>query len=211
MTKVITVLCILIAAFGLLLISGPLARLGAARPLGNQNPNGDPKLFTPWRTFFDQFSGTPSTPYIIAQCDSAYCVASAPIFSEQALCPEERGGSCTFQITIESHNELMVTDGLPIAAAGKYVFTVDGVAPHPGPTGGAGNYIWTQGQILLGVWVASSVAVTAEVTNATWNQKHAIVVAIGCLETQGDTSGCTAATDLANLQVAIYRSDQEPF
>jgi hypothetical protein len=216
--KVITVLCALVVALGVLLISGAHARPQASHPLGTpevlnlsehpliKDPSSGANLLTLWRTLFDVHNALAT-----ATCDSAGCEVFAPIFSEQVVCPADEGESCTFQITIESQNWLGSNDNLSNGEDGLYQFTVDGAAPAPGPVSPACKcYSWMQNRpnpttSLIG----TSYAVTANVTNTTWKQKHSIVVGIGCMEIQSDTSGCYAQAGFANLQVAVYTSKPE--
>lgn len=151
-------------------------------------------------TFFDT-----SSPGASASCSSAHCTAFAPMYSEAIVCPKAAGLTCTFQITIQSQNAAGSND-LKFGEEGVYQFLVDGVAPTPGPVASScACYTWSGASHLFSLTVrATSYAVTATVKNATASQSHSIGVNIGCVELQGNTTGCFAKSGFANLSVAMY-------
>jgi hypothetical protein len=211
--KVITVTCTFVVALAVTLISGAPARAQATHQPGTPGvvkPNvqpltthsgSDAKPLRPWGTFFDTNSST-----INASCATGLCIDFTTIFAEQVVCPVERGDSCTFQITIESQNEVGSGSGLN-GEDGLYQFNVDGAAPNPGPVdtaNGCNCYSWSIYQPNSGARIGTSYAVTATVKNTTNRQKHSVEVSIGCAEFLGDPLGCYANTHFANLQVAVY-------
>jgi len=216
-SKVVTVACAFVAALALMLISPapakPQVGPGAGRhgvPWANAQPQtkispNNPKPFCLWRSFFDT-----NTTVILTSCDTELCSAFTPIFTEQVVCPVEEGGSCTFQITIESENFVGSNENPPLyGESGQYAFLVDGAAPSPGPVGAIDTicpncYEWMYSNTWDDVYVGTSYAVTATVTNTKNRQKHTVEVDIGCREEKFDATGCYAGTWLANLQVAVY-------
>ena len=118
--------------------------------------------------------------------------------------PRCRRTKCTFQVTIESQNQVGSND-LPAnpGEEGLYLFLVDGLAPSPGPTDGSGFYAWSIFQGASAI-TGTSYAVTAKVANTSANQVHSIVVGIGCNEILGDSTGCFGAAGFSNLQIARY-------
>jgi len=213
---VITVACGFVVALAVTLISrapakaqaGPTTRRFVV-PQANAQPQTKkanvPKPLSLWRSFFDTSSEAVGT-----SCDSEACSAFTPIFIEQVVCPVQEGQSCTFQITIESENYVGSNESTPLyGESGQYQFLVDGAAPSPGPVGVIdlicpNCYEWMYSKQWNEVFIGTSYAVTATVTNTTWQQKHSVEVDIGCREEQDDATGCHAATWLANLQVAVY-------
>jgi hypothetical protein len=152
-----------------------------------------------WGTIFDTRSVG-----VLASCNSAECIQFEPMFTEQVVCPVERGDSCMFQITIESQNKVGSIGNHTNGENGLYEFSVDGAAPTPGPVDANGCYSWSHDQPNSGATIGTSYAVTAIVKNAVAKQAHSVEVLIGCQESKGDVFGCSASAGLANLQVAVY-------
>jgi hypothetical protein len=169
----------------------PAGRSAASAPLVKHLLKG---------TFFDTSSTGAS-----ASCSSAGCTAYAPISSESIVCPKLAGGTCTYQVTIQSQSIAGSNDNTK-GEEGVYQFLVDGVAPNPGPVGaGCACYTWSGSSRQFSLTVrGTSYAVTATVKNTIDNQSHSIGVNIGCNEVQGNTSGCFAGSGFANLSIATY-------
>jgi hypothetical protein len=148
-------------------------------------------------TYFDVGHGT------TASCSSSGCTATAIAFNESIKCPAVAGKTCTFQITIESQNQVGGLSG-STGEYGFYQFLVDGVAPSPGPTQPTGFYYWIGGYpVNFGAVIGLSAAVTATVQNTVANQVHSITEGVGCAEVVGDPSGCSGFQGLSNLQIAV--------
>jgi len=190
----------------------PRGVLPAASALPQVISPKSPRPLTLWKTFLDTGSGSIEP---VASCDTKGCKAFSPMFEEEITCPGEVGGSCTFQISIESENFVASNDSKS-GESGQYRFTVDGAAPSPGPVGVFSYfcpncYEWMYSEAYYAQYVGTSYAVTADVTNTSYWEKHLVEVEIGCEEQNDDTSGCSAGYTLANLKVAVYTPGAEPY
>jgi hypothetical protein len=187
--------------------AGPPSRGGVHT--ANVQPQTDitpksPKPLSLWGTVLDTNSN------VTASCSSEGCSAFSPVFEEEIACPGGVGESCTFQITIESENQVGSGDSKN-GESGQYRFTVDGAAPSPGPVGVYPStwwcpncYEWMYSDSYYGVSIGTSYAVTANVTNTAHWQKHSVEVDIGCQEQFSNSSGCSVLLMLANLKVEVY-------
>lgn len=126
------------------------------------------------------------------------CLTDTPMFIPGTLavvCPGLAGDTCTYQITLQAH--VSVTNN----TNGLFRFLIDGVAPAPGPTDGAGFFTWSLGNATSGALQARGYAVTAQVTNNVDMQAHVIDIRVGCQA----GAGCTAQSGFANARIDVYQ------
>ncbi len=141
---------------------------------------------------------------VTSSCPGAGCVTpGASMFGPPAalgvVCPQLAGDTCTLHIQLEAQVNVTVNDN------GLFRFLVDGVAPNPGPTDGAGYFLWDildpNSQVVI--FQARSYAVTATVTNDVDFQAHTVDVRIACQDF-APPAGCSASSGFANLRIDVF-------
>jgi hypothetical protein len=139
---------------------------------------------------------------INANCIPAGCVSpNVPLFPVLPIvCPGAVGATCTFYIHLETNDTLTIDD------KGRFQFLVGGVPPNPGPTAGLGFFVWDNHDpnSAIAVPFSHSYAVVAVVTNNAPNQAWPVAVSLSCVDNAGSPPGCTAVTQLSNLEVGVY-------
>jgi hypothetical protein len=185
----------------LLLVAVAFALIGTYAFVSAQDSDpAPPPALTP-HTLKTAYFDTNSV-LLVASCNTAHCTAITTPFTETIKCPAVAGKTCTFQVTIESANNVQNGSGLSNESEdGIWQFLVDGSAPIPGPTNSQGLQDWFLGPTSL---IGTSYAVTATVKNTVSSQSHNISVGFGCKEVVGDPRGCIAQMGFANLQIAVF-------
>ena len=155
----------------------------------------------PNRTLVNTWFAANNVP-VTANCVPAACVSpNVPLFPVLPIvCPGAVGATCTFYIHLETNDTLTIDD------KGRFQFLVGGVAPIPGPTTGAGFFVWDNHDpnSATAVPFSHSYAVAAFVTNNAPNQAWPVAVSVSCVDNPPSPPGCTAVTQLSNLEVGVY-------
>jgi hypothetical protein len=147
-------------------------------------------------TYYD---ASPAYPFAQASCSTSDCQATANIYTESISCPGATGVKCTYEVDVVAQTGLQ-------SGEGQYQFLIDGVAPNSGyGTDPNGFWNWGIGQN-GGGWAGSAAyAVTSQVTNASANQSHSIVVNLGCSAAGLPNPGCFVNSGPANLTVRVLK------
>jgi hypothetical protein len=185
-----------LAKFHLLAVAGVAAILS----LTTVAPKANAQVL-PNRTLVNTWFAANNVP-VNANCAPAGCVSpNVPLFPVLPIvCPGAVGATCTFYIHLETNDTLTISD------KGRFQFLVGGVAPNPGPTAGVGYFVWDNHDpnSAIAVPFSHSYAVTAVVTNNAPNQAWPVTVSVSCVDNGGTPAGCTAVTQLSNLEVGVY-------
>jgi hypothetical protein len=112
------------------------------------------------------------------------------------MCPQPAGATFTFYVHVETQAGVTAND------SGIFQFSVDGVAPRPGPTDIHGFFAWDTADPNSTVMQARSYAVVAHVTNSKDNQAHGIEAEFGCIDLNGD--GCSATMGPASMSIGLF-------
>jgi len=161
-----------------------------------------PLLLTPPEKLSTSYYDANNVP-VNAVCLVAHCLANAPMFNENIVCPGAIGATCTYEIVVYSVN---LVGGNSIAGnePAAYQFLVDLGIPNGGATNAAGYTQW-QGAVGPVARVGDSFMVYDKVANTAANQAHNILVGIACDEGLGDPAGCTATAFLSTLSVRVLK------
>ncbi|HZQ70771.1 MAG TPA: hypothetical protein VFA68_19745 [Terriglobales bacterium] len=142
--------------------------------------------------------GTNVGPVTVA-CSPSFCENLGGFLTPSVLhviCPQPAGATCTYYVHLETQAAATAND------SGIFQFSVDGVAPKPGPTDIHGFFVWDTADPNSTVMQARSYAVVAHVTNAKDNQAHSIDVEFGCIDLTGD--GCSSTMGPASMSIGLF-------
>ena len=180
--KVVAIASTLALALAVVIVAGVpgMAQETPAKTLVKHVLNG---------TYYDAVGG------VIASCSTQGCVATSNMYTESISCPGATGVKCTYEVNVAAFTGLQ-------SGVGLYQFLIDSAPPSGGGTDQSGFFNWGQGQNGGGLSVSSAYSVNSQVTNASANQSHSIVVNLGC---DMENPGCTAAMGSSTLTVRVLK------
>jgi hypothetical protein len=145
-------------------------------------------------TYYDAYNGSKAT-----SCAAAGCTAWVNVATVSIPCTGAVGAACTIELDVAGLAEVGYNGGsFPNGNVGNYQFTFDG--HYPAATGPDGIFPFG----ITGPQ-ASGFMVTYQVKNTSLNQKHVIVVNIGCLAGSSISSGCNAQISDPSLVFRVMR------
>jgi hypothetical protein len=154
---------------------------------------GVPVMHVLTGTYYTAYNGSKN-----ASCATAGCSAFVNVASDPIPCPAASGASCTYEVDIAGLTGVSYPGGNngSFGNVGNYQFTFDGKYPNATSANGTFPYGITGPQ-------ASAFMVTYQVKNAHANQKHSIVINLGCSAGADNSGGCGAQISDPSVTIRV--------